>query len=265
MFSTKIDKIEAGLCTKSKSFLQAEGNVTRWFVWKKHRLTAVLWTLCAMAVAVSAIAVPVCVRADSPRGEFTIVIDAGHGGIDGGVTGVNTGTPEAGLNLDIAKRLKNSFEGAGIGVVLTRATSAGLYGHATEGMKAKDMKARAAIIASVKPDLVISIHQNAFPLHGERGAHVFFRKDSQPSREYALRIQQQLKENLPCSDRVPQAGDYYILNCTDVPAVLVECGFLSNPEDEANLLKEEYREKVAHHIFLGVMSLYVSKSDSAAG
>lgn len=213
-----------------------------------------LCVLLLCAALATAVAVPIAAsKAYTPQAEYCVVIDAGHGGIDGGVTGGDTGTPEAELNLDISKRLAQSFESAGIRAVLTRTSGSGLYGIATSGLKRKDMKARAEIIAKAKPDLVISVHQNAFPLRGQRGAQVFFRKGSETSERYAVNVQAQLREHLPASDRVPQIGDYFILNCTDVPAILVECGFLSNPSDERLLLDEAYRDTVAHHIFLGVM------------
>ena len=93
---------------------------------------------------------------------FTVCIDAGHGGVDGGVTGVNTGVKESDLNLSVSRLLKEHFESCGITVVMTRKTKDGLYGTATSGFKRRDMEKRREIIEQSKPDMVISIHMNKY-------------------------------------------------------------------------------------------------------
>lgn len=221
--------------------------------WLPYVLTVLL-----MAATVLGISLPIALSAAVPAAKYTIVIDAGHGGMDGGVVGYSTKTPEAKVNLAIAKYLQKDFEKAGIKVVLTRSGDGGLYPLDSRTPKKDDMKARAAIINSTKPNLMISIHQNAFPLRSERGAQVFYRKGSEESKLAAELMQQQLNRALPSSDRQPQVGDFYVLNCNDYPAVLVECGFLSNAEDEKNLLDEQYRQKVAYQIYIGAVSALAS-------
>lgn len=209
----------------------------------------------AAALALACVLVPFAVRASlSPAARFTVAIDAGHGGIDGGVVGTGSGVAEAKLNLDIAKKLAADLAACGIGTVLTRTTDAGLYGLSTENFKKRDMRARAAIIENAAPDLVVSIHQNAFPRRDERGAQVFYRKGNAEGAALAACVQKQLRNALPASDRAAKVGDFFMLNCTDAPAILVECGFLSNSEDEANLLDEAYRDRVAYTICLGILA-----------
>ena len=180
---------------------------------------------------------------------LTVVIDPGHGGVDGGVTGVNTGVKESELNLEIAKGLKTCFESGGFKVVLTRETSAGLYGGLSKGFKMRDMQKRKEIVNGANADLMISVHLNYYSSPERRGAQVFFRQDDQRSQELARYIQKQL--NLTEREYSPLEGDYYVLNETNCLAVLCECGFLSNPEDERLLLTKEYRDKISYRIYKG--------------
>lgn len=185
---------------------------------------------------------------------LTVVIDAGHGGIDGGVVGTESGVKESDINLDLSRRLMRSFEDAGFFVVMTRETEAGLYGTATAGYKKRDMKRRSEIIHESNPALVISVHQNFFSLRSRRGAQVFFRESNERSKTLACLIQAALNDMPECVKKSdPLKGDYYILNCNDYPSVIVECGFLSNAEDEALLLSGEYRDKLAAAISAGAL------------
>ncbi len=192
---------------------------------------------------------------------LTIVIDAGHGGVDGGVVGRVTGTKESDINLALSRLLQAEFEEAGFLVVQTRPTQAGLYGTATEGYKRRDMLRRAEIIADNAPAAVISVHQNFFPLSSRRGAQVFFREDSALSHTLACAIQTALN-SMPECVRTSEAlkGDYYVLNCSDYPSVIVECGFLSNAEDEALLVTEEYRQRLAETICAGTLAFLAAAS-----
>ncbi len=187
--------------------------------------------------------------------KIKVVLDAGHGGIDGGVSGINTGIKESELNLAVTKRLENYLIDAGMSVVLTRNTDAGLYGIATQSFKQKDMQKRRDIIRKAKPNLVVSIHMNKYCLSTRRGAQVFYKENHQTSKLLADSIQNsfnQMKEAVrECS---ALTGDYYILNCSDYPSVIAECGFLSNPEDEALLVTENYQDAIAYSIFKGIVN-----------
>ncbi len=191
---------------------------------------------------------------------LTVVLDAGHGGIDVGVTGVNTGVKESDVNLAIVKKLQVEFEKAGINVVLTRKTEGGLYGLAVKGFKKRDMQKRREIVEKTAPAVVLSIHQNAYPRSTRRGAQLFFRKDSAQGALLADNIQRELNAMPECVKKSEAlAGDYYMLNCTEFTSVICECGFLSSPEDEKLLSSEEYQQKIAYAVYKGVIS-YLSAS-----
>ncbi len=191
-----------------------------------------------------------------------VVIDAGHGGIDVGVCGVKTGVKESEINLSISKKLERYLLDAGISVVLTRSSDAGLYGVASSSLKKKDMQKRRDIIHSAKPDLVVSIHQNEFSLSSRRGAQVFYKGSDELGKILATSVQTSFNEMEEASRSCSALkGDYYILNCSNYPSIIAECGFLSNPQDEALLISEEYQDKIAYAIFKGIIS-YLTKTSS---
>ena len=183
---------------------------------------------------------------------FTVVIDAGHGGIDGGATGVNTGVRESDINLLIAKNLKTLFEKSGFVVVMTRESDEGLYGTTDPGFKKRDLAKREEIINGSLADLCISIHLNIYSSKNRRGAQTFYDKDNSHSKKLAKVIQGRIN-GMSLSPRICEAlsGDYYLLNVSKIPTVIVECGFLSSPEDELLLLSENYRNQISLAIFNG--------------
>lgn len=194
--------------------------------------------------------------------QYKIVLDAGHGGVDGGVSGVNTGVKESELNLIITKKLEKKLLEAGFSVVLTRKTDAGLYGLATENLKRKDMQKRQEIINKERPNLVLSIHLNKFSVSTRRGAQVFYKNGDENAKLLANSIQNafNLMEEAPRQSSA-LVGDYYILKCSNYPSVIAECGFLSNPDDESLLITDEYQEKIAYSIYRGIVE-YLSKTHS---
>lgn len=189
-------------------------------------------------------------------GERTIVIDAGHGGVDAGVRGKISGEKESDINLSIAKHLKGYLSGAGFNAVMTRTTQGGLYGTSTKGFKMRDMKKRKQVIEESSADMVVSIHQNFCPLPSKRGSHVFFDKTSEAGKLLADSIQHSLNALNGADGNTSLAGDYYMLKCTQNPSVIVECGFLSNSEDERLLCTDEYRKNVAYAVFRGIIAYY---------
>lgn len=218
---------------------------------KKH-------TLCVLLVSVilicSVVGVCYAVRAvSSPKIVRTIVIDAGHGGADGGCIGRSSGITENELNLEYAETLKSICEGLGLKVVMTRTDLNGLYSPLASNKKRSDMEARQKIIEDSGADLVLSVHMNAFPLSSSRGAHVFFDKKNQGGEVLAQSLQNALYENIAYAKSQANAGDFYILNCTQVPGALVEFGFLSNHEEEKLLLSNEYRQEICYAVACGVL------------
>ncbi|MCH5159968.1 MAG: N-acetylmuramoyl-L-alanine amidase [Clostridiales bacterium] len=183
--------------------------------------------------------------------DFTVVIDAGHGGIDGGVVGVD-GVKESSLNLAYAKELGAVFERSGFNVVYTRKSEGGLYGLPTKGFKLRDMKARKAIVDNARPNLVISVHMNKFSQSYRTGPQVFYQEGKTDGQSLAESLQKVFNDYTG-NNHEAIAGDYYICREIDCPAVIVECGFLSNAEECAELQTDAYREQICNYIFSGVM------------
>ena len=197
---------------------------------------------------------------DASSSNIKIVLDAGHGGVDGGVIGVNTKVKESELNLAVVKKVQGYLVGAGMSVVLTRNSSAGLYGIATTNLKKKDMQKRRDIINKTEPHLVVSVHMNKYSSSSRRGAQVFYKNGDSNSKLLADSIQESFNNMKEASrECFILTGDYYILNCTNYPSVITECGFLSNPEDESLLVTEDYQDAIAYAIFKGIVG-YLSQS-----
>ena len=228
---------------------------------KRTVIAAAAIAAAVMAFVAACIIAASAAPAVSPNG-MTVVIDPGHGGRDGGVVGSSTGEKESDINLGIAKSLRHFLREAGYEVVMTRESDVDLATDG-EGFKKSDMLARKAIIDEAAPDLVVSVHQNFYPMKDVHGAQVFYAASSSEGREYAERMQSVLNASLDC-DREAKSGDYYILQCSSSPSLLVECGFLSNPTDEANLVTAAYQQKVAYAIATGVRSLLESDEAVAA-
>lgn len=191
---------------------------------------------------------------------ITVVIDAGHGGIDGGVVG-SLNIKEADINLEVSKKLKALFEGAGIAVVMTRSTPQGLYGAMSKGFKLRDLAERVRIANSANANMFISVHMNKFSDSSRRGAQVFYKIDDSESKNLAYVLQgsfNQMEEATRSCQILP--GDYYVLNGAKIPAVICECGFISNKEEEALLVSGEYQDKLAYAIFSGSIN-YLMQSE----
>lgn len=191
---------------------------------------------------------------------FCVVVDAGHGGDDPGKVGVN-GTLEKELNLAIAKRLAALLRQADVQVVMTRKEDAGLYDTGTSGKKVQDMKRRIALMEETAPDLVVSIHQNSYSDEAIKGAQVFYYTGSEEGQTLAQLIQKRMVSVLdPENHRVEKENDsYYLLKKTSRPIVIVECGFLSNPQEEILLCDPAYQERVAWNIHMGILQ-YLNRS-----
>lgn len=176
-----------------------------------------------------------------------IVIDSGHGGGDPGKVGI-TGVLEKDINLEIANRLKEQLEKAGIEVVMTREDADGLADSKTE-----DMKKRVEIINREAPDLCVSIHQNSYSDEAIHGAQVFYFTHSKNGEMAAECIQQALLAADADNTRQKKANDtYYILKKSEATTVIVECGFLSNREEAELLNTEEYQQKMAEVVAMGI-------------
>ena len=190
-----------------------------------------------------------------------IVLDAGHGGLDPGKVGIND-VLEKDINLAIVLKLKPMLEEYGFTVHLTRDSDQILGPANSSRPKRDDMIARVDMVKELNPYFTISIHQNSFPNPSVNGPQVFYYKDSAESATMAQIIQNSLNQYLnPQKKREPQANaNYYLLTRTPTPTVIVECGFLSNPDEAALLSSEEYQQKVAEAVCMGVISYYETNS-----
>lgn len=190
-----------------------------------------------------------------------VVIDAGHGGEDPGKVGIN-GALEKDINLQIALLVKSYLEQNDVRVVLTRENGDGLNDANASNKKVQDMKRRIALIEEAAPVLTVSIHQNSYPEEYVHGAQVFYYNGSKEGERLADTIQQQMIKRLdPENKRQIKANDsYYLLKKTGTPIVIVECGFLSNQAEAAKLCTEEYQDRVAWAIHMGVIQ-YLNGND----
>ena len=183
----------------------------------------------------------------------TVIIDAGHGGEDGGAIGIN-GCIEKDINLAIAKRLYEALSNSGITCVLTRSEDILLYDRSQdyEGRKkALDMKARLQIVNQYENAVFVSIHQNSFPIEKYSGFQVYYSSNSEASQALASTIEQSVKNSLqPSNKRVAKAseGKIYLLDNLSCPAVLLECGFLSNADECELLCTDEYQTRMCNAI-----------------
>ena len=186
-----------------------------------------------------------------------IVIDAGHGGFDGGASGVD-GIVEKDLNLAISQKLYDLFTVGGFEAVLTRQSDEALDDEGLSTIRQRknsDIHNRLALAESYPNCILLSIHQNKFPQSQYFGAQVFYGPKHPQSQELGEILQRRMVEMLqpentrkckPCGDSV------YLIYNAPMPALLVECGFLSNPDDAYKLIDSAYQQRVAFTIFSAV-------------
>lgn len=182
-----------------------------------------------------------------------ILIDAGHGHPDGGAVSDFSSVCESDLNLEYALTLKQFFNSLNYKVKLTRSTK-----HAIAKTKTEDMEKRKKIIEKSNCDIFISIHMNRFSLSSSLGAQVFYKLEDENSKLLAENVKNLFVKNLEFSRKLALKGDYMVLNSANCPAILIECGFLSNKLDETRLRSKEYRENLCYQIFCGTIK-YLNK------
>lgn len=221
-------------------------------VLKRRRLVLILLVLIALQLTLTTV---LCVKQFASNKtsliDFTVVIDAGHGGIDGGVVS-NSGVKESSLNLAYSKTLGKIFEQRGFKVVYTRKTEDGLYGLPTKGFKSRDMRARKDIVDAARPNMLISVHMNKFSASYRTGPQVFYQEGKDDGQTLANSLQQVFNDYTGNRHQAI-AGDFYICREINCPAVIVECGFLSNDEEAELLQTEDYRNTICGYIYEGVI------------
>lgn len=224
-----------------------------------------LWLLPGVGLICCLLALPVLPRPARPavparpagQGEdgrlagHTVLVDAGHGGTDGGARARDSGIWEKEINLQVATALKARLEGAGARVIMTREEDMQYSEN-----KRQDLTARLDLAREGGADMVVSVHMNEYRKRAESGPQVFYRAGQEQSRLLAGAIQESLIRTLsPKKQRSAMAGDYFILSL-EVPSVLVECGFISNPEEEKLLLTSSYQQQTAQAILNGIIEYY---------
>lgn len=184
-----------------------------------------------------------------------------HGGRDPGKIGVNQ-AEEKTLNLEIALKLRRELEQKGITAVLTREEDRGFYQEDAENKQVQDLQRRCEFIQKTEPVCAVSIHQNSYSDAEVKGAQVFYYKNSTEGKKLAELLQTSLRENADPENKREVKGNasYYMLKKTDVPLVIVECGFLSNPEEAEQLAGETYQQKLAEALAEGISAYLKEKA-----
>lgn len=196
-----------------------------------------------------------------------VVLDAGHGGEDGGAVATD-GTPESGINLQITKKAEWLLLFAGYQTVLTREGEGAVYSPDATTLRQKkvsDLKNRVALINNTKNAFVISIHQNSLPSHPKvHGAKVFY-NTVEPAAQAGSAVQQALNEAVNREDERPVTAidsTIYLMKESHQPAILVECGFLSNPEESKQLQEPSYQLRLATAIVAGFAEFSTNRDGS---
>ena len=183
----------------------------------------------------------------------TVIIDAGHGGKDGGTIGID-GSCEKSINLSIALDLYDFLAVSGIIVDLTRNGDYELY-NAGEKRNKSDLYNRLDYINSKSNAVLISIHQNHFENENEWGTQIWYSENDEKSKILADKILFSIKQNLQQDNKrenKPSGDDYYLLHKASVPSVMIECGFMSNTEENKKLQDIEYQKDFAFSILCGI-------------
>lgn len=224
---------------------------------KSLRLTFVLigcFVVLAICARITERALPTAAVASSKP---VIVLDAGHGGLDSGAVGA-TGVLEKDVNLSIVLALRDMFEMSGFEVVLTRDEDISIYDPGVEGIrnqKLNDMDNRLEIIQKYPDSIFLCIHQNNFTDPKYFGGQMFYNNNNPQNRTLAQIMQNKFAQLQPGNGReIKLTGEeLFLLKSNKNPSLMIECGFLSNPEEEQKLSTWEYQQKVAFTIYGGVM------------
>ena len=198
-----------------------------------------------------------------------VVLDPGHGGEDGGAVGVD-GVVEKDINLSISLKLRDLLEASGYEVIMTRETDQAIYDDDATSLRKKkisDLHNRADIINKNKKEncIFISIHQNKFPNPKYFGTQIFYSKNEIKSQELAIKIKDSvvgLIQTENTREIKPATEKIYLLNNAHIPAVVVECGFLSNAEEAKKLIDEKYQSQIAFSIYCGISDYFINNSVS---
>lgn len=198
------------------------------------------------------------IAATAMKNKTVIVIDVGHGGSDPGKVSAD-GIKEKDVNLQIAQYLKDYLIAQDYTVYLTRDTDKGLYDENVSNKKVSDLNNRIRFFKEKNAAYVVSIHQNSYPDAAPHGAQTFYYAGSKEGESFAASIQNALLTIDDSNTRKEKASSsYYLLKHSDVPSVIVECGFLSNPDETARLTDSNYQKRLAFAISQGICNYTAS-------
>lgn len=201
---------------------------------------------------------------NTPKSFPTVVLDAGHGGEDSGA--VANGLYEKDINLSIVLRLRDMLRMAGVPVVMTRDEDTSIGDTSADTVRERknsDLKARVSLTNEDENRVLVSIHQNKFPQEKYFGTQFFYASQIPGSEQLAMAMRQSVVGMLQPENKrelKPAGNSIYILKQAKVPAVIAECGFLSNPEEAARLSDEKYQQQMAFSLFCGIMD-YLSRQE----
>lgn len=199
--------------------------------------------------------------ASIPIKNMVVIVDAGHGGRDSGALGYS-GTEEDDINLAIALKLRRLIEQAGGVSLMIREEDTGLYTEGKKtGRKLEDLRNRQKMFKESEADIIISIHMNYFPQSQYYGAQTFYKEGDEKSKKLAEYIQAELLAVIDRGNKrtIKPKNDVYLFKENNIPGALVECGFLSNPEEERLLKQDHYQERIAWCIFSGIVKYFESE------
>lgn len=193
----------------------------------------------------------------------TVVLDAGHGTPDEGAESSN-GTTEAETNLKIVLKVQNLLEQSGCTVILTRSDEKAIYDLDSKTLKEKkisDIHNRVKIGNESQADIFVSIHLNKIPQQQYYGWQCFYKEGNEQSEKLAKELQENLNKTIEKENKrvAMKINNVYIVKHVEIPLSIVECGFLSNPEEEKQLLDDGYQNKLAWGIYNGVISYFYDK------
>lgn len=189
-----------------------------------------------------------------------VIVDAGHGKPDEGAE-ADDGTTEAETNLKIALKLQNLLEQSGCTVILTRSDENAIYDIDSQTLRQKkisDIRNRVKIGNESSADIFVSIHLNKIPQQQYDGWQTFYNKNSENGKKLATSIQNNLNEAIQKENKrvASKIENIYIINNVEIPTTIVECGFLSNPEEEEQLLEDSYQNRLAWGIYNGIIDYF---------
>ncbi|AIQ20711.1 N-acetylmuramoyl-L-alanine amidase [Paenibacillus sp. FSL H7-0357] len=233
--------------------------VSVWISWNSIKKSMLGAVLLAVMIGIIAYDMPTAKTLNYwslPLSGKIIAIDAGHGGPDGGAVS-REGLIEKDINLSVSLYLRDYLQQAGAIVVMTREGDYDLAQEGTKGYskrKTEDLKQRVRTIEEKGADLFISVHMNSVPSGRWSGAQTFYYPNNEGNKALAGFVQDELRATLENTDRVAKTvNTVYLLKALKMPAVLVEVGFLSHPQESALLGDDVYQRKVATSIYRGIM------------